>query len=172
MTVMTLMTVICRGFLDGGGGYVFHRRWISSIVQSLQSGTCSTGIGVITAVTIVTTFGGGLGLWWWGYTCVSFCACGVSQEGYCFILVTEVTAVMKTIICSETLRLPTGPQLRAFSQTGCRDRSGGVPFRYSRPTVGSGRGGLRVHQMWPKSGGVPAVLGGAMISLWIGRWTS
>jgi hypothetical protein len=43
MTVMTLMTVICRGFLNGGGGYVFHRRWISSIVQSLQSGTCSTG---------------------------------------------------------------------------------------------------------------------------------
>jgi hypothetical protein len=27
-----------------------------------------------------------------------------------YILVTEVTAVMKTIICSETLRLPTGPQ--------------------------------------------------------------
>jgi hypothetical protein len=26
-------------------------------------------------------------------------------------LVTEVTAVMKTMICSETLRLPTGPQL-------------------------------------------------------------
>jgi hypothetical protein len=26
-------------------------------------------------------------------------------------LVTEVTAVMKTIICSEALRLPTGPQL-------------------------------------------------------------
>jgi hypothetical protein len=28
VTVMTLMTVICRGFLDRGGGYVFHRRWI------------------------------------------------------------------------------------------------------------------------------------------------
>ncbi len=40
---MTLMTVNSRGFLDGRGGYVFHRRWISSIVQSLQSGTCSTG---------------------------------------------------------------------------------------------------------------------------------
>ena len=26
VTVMTLMTVICRGFLDGGGGYAFHRR--------------------------------------------------------------------------------------------------------------------------------------------------
>jgi hypothetical protein len=43
MTVMTLMTVNCRCFLDGGGGYVFRRRWISSIVQSLQSGTRSTG---------------------------------------------------------------------------------------------------------------------------------
>jgi hypothetical protein len=42
MTVMMLITVICRGFLDGGG-YVFHRRWISSIVQSFQSGTYSTG---------------------------------------------------------------------------------------------------------------------------------
>ena len=61
MTVMTLMTMICRGFPDGGSGYLFHRRWISSIVQSLQSGTCSTGIGVITAVTSVTTFGGGAG---------------------------------------------------------------------------------------------------------------
>jgi len=40
---MTLMTLICRGFLDGGGDYVFHRRWISSIVQSLESGMCSTG---------------------------------------------------------------------------------------------------------------------------------
>src|SRR3954447_7285574 len=29
MTVMTLMTVICRGLLDGGNGYGFHRRWIS-----------------------------------------------------------------------------------------------------------------------------------------------
>jgi hypothetical protein len=38
-------------------------------------------------------------------------------KGYRSILVTEVTAVMKTIICSETLQLPTGPQLRAFSQT-------------------------------------------------------
>jgi hypothetical protein len=35
--------------------------------------------------------------------------------------VTEVTAVMKTIICSETLQLPTGPQLRAFSQTEFQD---------------------------------------------------
>ena len=43
VTLMTLMTVICSGYLDAGGGYVFHRRWISSIVQSLQSGTCSTG---------------------------------------------------------------------------------------------------------------------------------
>jgi hypothetical protein len=35
-------------------------------------------------------------------------------------LVTEVTAVMNTIICSETLQLLTGPQLRAFSQTECQ----------------------------------------------------
>jgi hypothetical protein len=28
VTVMTLMTMICGGFLNGGG-YVFHRRWIS-----------------------------------------------------------------------------------------------------------------------------------------------
>jgi len=38
-------------------------------------------------------------------------------------LVTEVTAVMKTIICSEPLQLPTGPQLektRVF-QTECQN---------------------------------------------------
>jgi hypothetical protein len=45
------------------------------------------------------------------YTCVFFCGYSVSREGYCDILVTEVTAVMRTIICSETLQLPTGPQL-------------------------------------------------------------
>jgi len=44
-------------------------------------------------------------------THVFSCAYSVSREGYRFILVTEVTAVMKTIICSETLQLPTGPQL-------------------------------------------------------------
>jgi hypothetical protein len=42
---------------------------------------------------------------------VFFCAYSVSREAYRFILVTEVTEVMKTIICSETLQLPTGPQL-------------------------------------------------------------
>jgi hypothetical protein len=38
-----------------------------------------------------------------------------------------------------------------------------VLWRCSRYGARSGRGGLRVLQMWPKSGGVPAVLGGAMI---------
>jgi hypothetical protein len=36
---------------------------------------------------------------------------GVGSRGHRCILVTEVTAVRKTIICSETLQLPTGPQL-------------------------------------------------------------
>ena len=57
MTLMTLMTLICKGFLDGGGGYAFHRRWIFSIVQLLQSGTCSTGFWAVTSVTTVTTLG-------------------------------------------------------------------------------------------------------------------
>jgi hypothetical protein len=61
VTLMTLVTVDCGCYLDGGGGYVFHRRWISSIVQSIQGSTRSAGIGVSTAVTSVTTFGGGLG---------------------------------------------------------------------------------------------------------------
>ncbi len=30
MKVMTLVTLNCGCFLDGGGGYVFHRRWIPS----------------------------------------------------------------------------------------------------------------------------------------------
>jgi hypothetical protein len=64
----------------------------------------------------------GRGFWICGRdTCVFFSAYSVSREAYRFILVTEVTAVMKTIICSETLQLPTGPQLRAFSQTECQD---------------------------------------------------
>jgi hypothetical protein len=44
-----------------------------------------------------------------------------------------------------------------------------VLWRCARHGVRSGQGGLRNLQMWPKSGGVPAVLGGAMTSLWIGR---
>jgi hypothetical protein len=28
MTAMTLITLICGVFLDGGGGYVFYRRWM------------------------------------------------------------------------------------------------------------------------------------------------
>jgi hypothetical protein len=41
MTVMTLMTMYCKSILDAR--LVCHPRWISSIVQSLESGTCSTG---------------------------------------------------------------------------------------------------------------------------------
>jgi hypothetical protein len=51
-------------------------------------------------------------------------------------LVTEVTAVMKTIICSETLRVPTGPHLertRVFP-----DRASGL----------IGRGALEVLKAW------------------------
>jgi hypothetical protein len=70
---------------------------------------------------------------------------------------------MKTIICSETLRLPTGAQLHAFSRTERRDRSGEVPCRYSRPTLRPGQGGLWLLPMCLKSGGVPAVLSGGMI---------
>jgi hypothetical protein len=40
-----------------------------------------------------------------------------------------------------------------------------VRWRFSRPTARAGQGGLRDLQMWPKSGGVPDVLGGAMISM-------
>jgi len=32
--------------------------------------------------------------------------------------------------------------------------------------------GLPVLEMWPKSGCVPVVLGGAMISVWVGCWRS
>ena len=93
VTEMTLMTVVCRGFLDGGGGYVFHRRWISSIVQSLESGTCSTGF-----------WGGNRchhGHHYWhgvldlgrGQTPVFSPVYGVSPRGCCDILVTGVTAI-------------------------------------------------------------------------------
>jgi hypothetical protein len=47
-----------------------------------------------------------------------------------------------------------------------------VPCRYSRPIVRPGQGGLGILQIYLKSGGVPVVLGGAMISLWVGRWRS
>ena len=40
-----------------------------------------------------------------------------------------------------------------------------VLWRCSRHGASSGRGGLRVLQMCLKSAGVPAVLGGAMISM-------
>lgn len=32
LTIMTLMTVICGGFLEGGG-YVFRWRWIASTIR-------------------------------------------------------------------------------------------------------------------------------------------
>jgi hypothetical protein len=76
---------------------------------------------------------------------------------------------MKTIICSETLRVPTGPHLertRVFP-----DRASGL----------IGRGALEVLEAWCEvrmeglcrspsdvaevRGGVPALLGGAMISM-------
>jgi hypothetical protein len=102
---------------------------------------------MVTSVTTVTTFGRGLGLFGQGYTCVFFCAYGVSREGYRFILVTEVTEVMKTIICSETLQLLTGPQLRGVSQTECQDGLGEALWRCSRHGVRLGHGELRVLQM-------------------------
>jgi hypothetical protein len=40
-----------------------------------------------------------------------------------------------------------------------------VLWQYSRHGVRSGRGGPRVLRMWPKSGGVSDVLGGAMTSM-------
>ncbi len=44
MTVMTLMTVICGGFLDGRGD-VFYHRGISPTSQfSHSSSTCPTGL--------------------------------------------------------------------------------------------------------------------------------
>jgi hypothetical protein len=43
MTLVTLMTVIYRDFLDGGS-FVFYWRWISSTFQfSCSSSTCNTG---------------------------------------------------------------------------------------------------------------------------------
>jgi hypothetical protein len=67
-------------------------------------------------------------------------------------LVTEVTAVMKTIICSETLRLPTGPQLedaRFLGQGVGTDREGrpvgtqGRPWGQDKEDSGSFRCGRR-----------------------------
>src|SRR5687768_11334829 len=45
------------------------------------------------------------------------------------------------------------------------EESGEVPCRYSRPTVRSGQGRLQVLEMYLKSGGVPTVQSGAMISM-------
>ena len=55
----------------------------------------------------------------------------MSREGYHFILVTEVTAVMKTIICSEALQLPTAvPNYARFPRQSVRtdwERCSGGP---------------------------------------------
>jgi hypothetical protein len=165
VTLMTLVTVDCGCYLDGGGGYVFHRRWISSIVQSLQSGTRSTGScgglhhchhvwresGLIAVGIHVCLL-----LWLWREPRGAPLYLGDGGDGG-----DENHNPLGGFTAAD--RTPTGGG--AFSRTGCRDRSGEVPCRCSRPTVGSGQGGLRVLQMWPKSGGVPAVLGGATISL-------
>ena len=47
-----------------------------------------------------------------------------------------------------------------------------VLWRCSRHGVRSGQGRLRVLQMLLKSGWFPAMLSGAMISLWVGYWRS
>jgi hypothetical protein len=57
MTVMTLMTVIYRGFLDDGERLVSYRRWIFSTFQfSRSSSSCCTDFWDATTGTIVTTF--------------------------------------------------------------------------------------------------------------------
>jgi hypothetical protein len=99
----------------------FSKRWwlclpsqmdlLNISVQSLQSGTCSTGFWGGNLRHHGHHFGQGVVDLRWVHTCLLRCVCVVSREGYRFILVTEVTAVMKTIICSETLQLPTGLQL-------------------------------------------------------------
>jgi hypothetical protein len=47
-----------------------------------------------------------------------------------------------------------------------------VFWKCSRHGVRSGQGGLRVFQVWLKSGGVPALLGRSIISIWARRWRS
>jgi hypothetical protein len=54
---------------------------------------------------------------------------------------------MKTIICSETLQPPTGPQLRAFSQTECQDWTGEVLWEVLKAWCEVRMEGLRVLQM-------------------------
>jgi len=131
---MTLVTVDCGCYLDGGNGYVFHRRWTSSIVQSLQSGTRSTG-----------SCGGHQRRhrrhhFWRGSepmmvgrrVCLTLWLWREPRGVALYILVTEVTALMETMIRSEALRLPTGPRLeeaRIPGQSVATDRkrcSGGA----------------------------------------------
>jgi len=53
----------------------------------------------------------------------------------------------------------------AINRKWRRGKGDVVLWRCSSHGVRSGQGGLRILQMWPKSGGGPAVLGGAMISM-------
>src|SRR3954454_2647489 len=121
MTVITLMTVNCRGFLDGGG-YLFRRRWISSIAQSLQSGTRTTGsCGGHHRCHRYHHFWRGSGPKVVGIrVCLLVCLWREPRGVALYILVTEVTAVMETMICSEALRLPSGPRLEEARFPGQR----------------------------------------------------
>jgi hypothetical protein len=72
-----------------------------------------------------------------------------------YILVTEVTAVMKTMICSETLLLPTGPQLekeRAFFPDRASGPIGRGALEVLKAWCEVRMEGVQVLEMWPKSG--------------------
>jgi hypothetical protein len=95
MTVMTLMTLISRRFLDGGGGHILHRRCISWTFQlSHSSGACPTGYW---DDNLCHHFWqeGGLSLWW-GHERVFSRVYGVGSRGHRCILVTAVTLMTRT----------------------------------------------------------------------------
>jgi hypothetical protein len=54
---------LCRACAPHAFAHYITSRLRSRVPQSLWRSSATTGIGVIT-VTAVTTFGGGLGLWW------------------------------------------------------------------------------------------------------------
>ena len=100
---MTLMTLIRGGFL-GGGGYVFHRRWISSTCQlsHFRPARVLPASRVITSVTTVTTLGKGL-LTYGGYThAFSGVSVVCERRGYRRLLVTAVRAVTVRTLCDPT----------------------------------------------------------------------